>query len=692
MKRFFPPVICLLAVLAILFPAHAAELKVDPVAGPYKTIASAIAAAAAGDTVTVTTGTYREAVTLKSGLPGQPFTLRAAPGAAAVVTAFDPVQNWRPWKGEIYTTSVTWAARDLYVDYKLQRIARNPACDRPWHRLAASAGALITATTATVVAGVTGGSPYLFGFNSSGDWEVNLPAVSSDAAAHTFTLALPNTSSGLLTGNRFILCNHRDLIGRPGEWAYEVNGGGTILYFWPPNAADLPRTQSSRNRTPVAMNNVANVSVEGLEVAGGYNGIAIQGGSREVTVTGCVVHDVNGGTGNTWGTGILVRTGAAVTIRRCRSVRNHMGISVTGAHQVTVEECEIAFNREDGMRVTGDPRQARTEMRLADGVVVRRNYIHHQNYLGHPDDFQIFSGVRRLRVEDNLETFGGQGLMTQECSVDNVVRGNVFFGISACIFQTHTDSLDWSFENNLFGFGGWGALSMSGSNSRVYENIIYKNPLAVNLLYQGDRNVIYPVSGNAVTATEWGVYKKGYSTLAAYSAASGQELNSRQGDPLLRNVPLDQGFALDIDNPNTTSATLRVRAQPSLTSAVVPFAPGDLLELNGDGVARRVTAVTGDLVSFDPPAPVRPFREGHCIVWRWGTQTDFQLDTRPDPAGPAGALSARGGAIGSAIDVKAYQAGDFNGDGARELPPVPVLLQAAWPDPNNPIIPGWSPL
>lgn len=679
--------IALAALMLLLWGAGArgAELLVDPANGPYKTIAAAISAAGAGDTVTVGAGVYAEAVSLKPGLPGRPFTLRAALGASVTISGFQAVTGWQPWRGGIYTTSANWAVRNLYVGYAPQRIARSPNPEQPWHRMSGGSGTLITAAPDPPLADLAGGNPFLFGFTSAGNVELHLPVASVAAATNAVTLVSPNTSSGLQTGNRFILCNHRDLIDRPGEWAYETIGSQTVLYFWPRTPAELQQTQSSRGRTPVTISNCANVSVEGLELAGGVNGVYVQNNSSEVTIKNCLVHD------NT-GTGIYVRDCASVTVSGCLALRNNFGVSVTGGHKVVVEECEIAFNQNDGLRVTGDPAR-RPEWKLGEDVTARRNYIHHHLYLSHPDNIQLFSGTRRFRLEDSLLLFGGQALMTEVTNQDNVVSGNVVFSTGAFEFQTHADSLDWSFERNLFGFGGWGAISMDGANDRRYENILYRNAMEIGANYQGDRNVIWPVGGSAVQVIELGVYKKGYATVAAFATATGQDTRSVQADPLLRNAPLDQGLALSIDDANCTTASLIVRRQPSLTQGeIIPFTVRDLIEVNGDGVRRQVTSVAGDRITFAPPLPDRPFREGHTAVWRWGGKTDFQLDTRPNAAGPAGALSVRGGPVGSMIDVRAYQAGDFDGDGARDLPAIPEGLKTAWPDANDPLIPVWSPL
>ena len=89
--------LCLACALVILSPlrAAAAVYHVSPSgsdrdpgteARPWKTIGKAAAAAGAGDTVMISTGTYAERVRLeRSGAPGRPIVLTAAAGAQPVI-------------------------------------------------------------------------------------------------------------------------------------------------------------------------------------------------------------------------------------------------------------------------------------------------------------------------------------------------------------------------------------------------------------------------------------------------------------------------------------------------------------------------------------------------------------------------------------------------------------------------------
>jgi hypothetical protein len=232
---------------------------------------------------------------------------------------------------------------------------------------------------------------------------------------------------------------------------------------------------------------------------------------------------------------------------------------------------------------------------------------------------------------------------------------------------------------------------MPGQDYRFYENIVYGGGFSTGLQYQGDRNVVWlaGAGGNAVTVTSNSTYKAGYSTLAAYVAASTQDVHSVQADPQLINVPISQGY---MSRPFQGTVSNQFISTTPSGSILLTLATNDLIEVNGDGVVRTVTQIKTNSIYFTPSLPALPFRDGYGLVWRWGTNTNWQLDTRPGPAGPAAGLRARGGPAGSSLVVSNFQAGDFNGDGIRELPSIPAELQADWPDPNDMKLPYLSPL
>jgi hypothetical protein len=93
------------------------------------------------------------------------------------------------------------------------------------------------------------------------------------------------------------------------------------------------------------------------------------------------------------------------------------------------------------------------------------------------------------------------------------------------------------------------------------------------------------------------------------------------------------------------------------------------VEINFDGKVRKVTEVTAEYIVINPAlklVPLKPY-----TVANWKTTSDFTLNLALKPGSPALKL-AGGKPAGSAINIKNYREGDFNGDGRRDLP--------EWPD------------
>ena len=654
---------------------------------PFQTITAGIAAATTGDIVTVKAGIYRETIALKFGTTEHPFTLRAAPGQRVVISGFAPVTGWTKLHDAIYTTTVDWPVRDLFVGYAPQPLARAPGRDKPWQSVAtlADAGQQIKTTEKSRVPGVTGGFPFLFGFVSSSNTELYQPVDHTDAAANSVTLRTKPEDKPWLrfkVGDRFLICNHVNLICQAGDWAYEpVANHGTKLYYWPATTNDLNRTQARQLKTRLVLiesgkNQRSHCRVEGLEITGGAGlGIEISR-ADDVTVDKCIIH-------NNAGNGIFMRRSQNIRLTHSLVLGNANGIGIASSSNVVVEANEVAFNLTDGIDVAGNVTGQPGGEPTTSDVTLRRNYFHHHMFLGHPDNMQTYRGVYRLVIEENLALFGGQALMTEDTE-NSIVRGNVLLGTGArlIIFGHHT-SHQWVVTGNTLGFGGWGSIGMDGHDYQVDGNIFYGNGLPTVESCQDDYNLFWLANPDLpliVTAKH-----TTYNDLAQYAKVTGQEQHSLAADPLLRNVPARQGLLERVDECSPNHIYLRQLNKLPAQG----FKTGDHIEINGDGVVRRVTATDADSISFEPPLPSQPFRE--ALIWNWGQRTDFALDTRPGENSPALKAGQSGQTIGATLDAAAYRRGDFNGAGNRALPVVPADLQAAWPNPNDPLIPSTGP-
>ncbi len=77
-------------------------------ASPFATIARGMDAAQPGDTVLLRSGTYRETLSpVRSGLPGQPITVRSYSGESVYISASDVVNG--PWTQTVPGSGIYYA-------------------------------------------------------------------------------------------------------------------------------------------------------------------------------------------------------------------------------------------------------------------------------------------------------------------------------------------------------------------------------------------------------------------------------------------------------------------------------------------------------------------------------------------------------------------------------------------------------
>lgn len=654
---------------------------------PFKTISEAINASAESDTVTIHAGTYHESVTLKSGTAAAPYTLRSAADERVVLSSLKAVDGWQAIDGGCYTTVVDWPVRDLYVGYQPQPISIWPNKDKTWRAISAvnaESKSIVDLTPSeasplTPLVGETADA-FVFAYFRAGNYHANFHLKSIDPATGTLALQDSNRFKALKPNDSYIVCNHPSLIDRPGEWAYEtIQGNQTRITFLPHSVEDLQRTQargSSRAIISTAQAGNRHVIIDGIETAGG-RGTGIQITDSEfIEVRNCIAH-------SSQHAGISVNQSEQIKLTHNIVFGNDTGINVYTSKHVTIEANEIAANQMDGLIISGSRSGKRNPDDLwpTSDIAIRNNYIHHHLDLGHPDNIQTYFGVRNLQIEDNLLLFSGQGIMMSDTE-QGTLSGNIIYGAAAMLaIFGHNSTNDWTLERNTFGLGYWGSCNLSGNDYRFFENVFYANDLGVPETYSGDRNLLstgtYNSSRLITKKPRWIKHE----SIASFTTATGHDGHSQYADPQFINAPSQQ-IAVDAGNLANTADTVNMRKK----GATKGFKVGDTIEINGDGIARKVTAVGSLKLEFTPPLPRPPFR--NTLIWNWNQGSDFQLDLNYAPTSPALTMGEAETPIGSAINIPAYQRGDFNGDGVRDLPTLNAELQEAWPTINDPIIPA----
>ena len=324
---------------------------------------------------------------------------------------------------------------------------------------------------------------------------------------------------------------------------------------------------------------------------------------------------------------------------------------------VILEENEIARNAVDGLIVSWNS---------AD-VTVRRNYIHHHLLWGHPDNIQLYRDVKNVSLIDNLLVAAGQSIMMSDTS-NGLLKGNMIIGCMAqSVIFGHQSAENYRIYNNTIAFTGYGCMSLTARDYDVRENVFVTGQgtamYAVRGIqgYDGDHNLFFNahgVRGRPVMASDRGWHR----TFREYRSATGYDRLSVFGDPRFRNAPV--AFAA-VDGRRLTDCS---RATLYLRGGVGSIRLGDIVEINFDGVPRKVIDRSREAISISPALRTKPITPG--LVCHWGQNGNLSLDLRLAADSPGAKLSASGGPVGSTIDIAAYQRGDFDADGERDLPRI----------------------
>ena len=697
-----PARIAVLAAVVVFFAvagaAGAAEIWVDQKAAaggngsaqsPYATITAAVKAAKPGDTITVRQGVYRETVALAvSGTAEQPTVLRAAAGERVVVSGFAQITDWKPEGNGLYSATADGPVLELYVGYVPQPVGRWPDLDLPMRALVNPEPQAATFMDAATMPdepflkalAAAPKSAMAFLYVGRGNFYNTNAVAKVDLQARTVTLAKWNAG---LTGksDRYQLANHRSLIRKPGQWAFEkIDEKQTRVFFRPADPADLAKTQYPKAALGVLVAGpgkarISNVRVEGLEVCGTTrSGIQVQGADN-VTVSRCIVH-------HNAGNGAWSRQSNRVTFKNNISCGNVSGMSVASGQDCLIEGNEVCFNVVDGVTVAGNVSGRVGGEPNSSNITLRRNYIHHHYMLSHPDNVQAYRFVKNLVLEDNVMLWGGQGLMTEEVD-GGVIRNCVIVGSAArAIIFGHGNSNDWTVENSTIGLGGWGLIGMDGKGYRIHGNIFWNGSLGIVETLASDYNIFGLAAAKAPMSI---VSKPKWTTFLAPAAvfeATKQEQHSQRADPMFRNAPFCQAIVPTSDSNTRDRVALRTAGGGD---GMADFLVDDRIEINGDGLLRRITAVGADYVQFEPPLPVRTFRD--AFVWNWKKATSAALDLRPREGSPALTAGAEKKPVGANLDIAAFQRGDFYGTGKRAIPEIPEDVKASIPNPNQYFVP-----
>lgn len=490
-----------------------------------------------------------------------------------------------------------------------------------------------------------------------------------DFDSATSTLAISPSASWVAVvdaNDGYALSNKVELISDDGQWAAESLGGGTYrLFVWARGGGNPSGYTIEGDRRGHYLGNMSITGdywiVDNLEFRHYKNYTCVTGPGNHVTVQNCLFHH-NGNTG-------VRASGDYWTIKYCTSIYNFSGLSARGDY-VLFENCDVGWNLVDGVTTTGPGGEESHDL-----ATVRGCYIHHHTGFNHADSIQTWNNHTHLLIEDCLLYGAVQNLMGEDV-LDTTLRNNVVLGAQAyslilgggngiqtvqkntvfgsgfSVYNCGTQPTDQLHEDNISVYGGIGGSGTVWTNqlgSSFYSDY--------NCLWVGDGQTLSPIIYHNYTHDTWDQYR----------TRSGQDADSFHAQPLLTNMPayfVVNDHTRQYENTATSICLVDV-------DDLNLFEVGDHIEVNWDGVVRTVTALdTQDCRLHFTPGDEYIMLLGKLVA-NWKDKTDYQIDITPTAGSPAKNSASDSGDMGSSINVKQWQACDFNGDGRRDTPSLP---------------------
>ncbi|MCC7374072.1 MAG: right-handed parallel beta-helix repeat-containing protein [Verrucomicrobiales bacterium] len=446
----------------------------------------------------------------------------------------------------------------------------------------------------------------------------------------------------------------------PGQFAKEKTGTGSRLRLsLEPglNAKEL-HIEGSRRRSGFIAKGVSHTTLRGLEVTGFQGpGIAFGDGTSN-QVERCLVYYCRRDPEEKAAFGFSFGSQTNSALRHNISVQNSYGIAVAGSVGCRIEENISGHQTVDAMLVNW----------RSQDILVRRNYIFDNWDLRHPDGFQTYRDVRRLTLDSNAFISVGQGWQCQETQ-DSVITNNIWAGIHwmnavSCSLR-HSKlgitNLNLRFFQNTF-FGGE---VLTGGNSTFVRNVTFPPstggcPGGPPLL--SDLNLVWTDETYWFRWTDPAGRPQKSEDFRVFQNGTASNPSSIFSAPMFRNGPTTYRTLFQRQNRDDVPS----ERERLFIGNFAGFALGDYVEVDSDGVPRRIVGMKDGYLFVEPRCTVTP-QGSLSFIWNWKASTNLVLDLRLRPGSPGHRLGA-----GSTVSLPDYRRGDFDGDGTQDVPDLPA--------------------
>lgn len=675
------------------------QLAVDinsPVNGPgtnwataYRSITAAVASASFSATnrnvILIREGTYRETINLsKSGIAGRPLTLaQATTNDRVVISGMKVLDQWTQISGILYknTQMGTNFVSNLYADGCRLPVASMP--NSGWWAATTQSVVVASNDVCTITFrdtlnltgltnDLTGASAEIWNRTSNifDKFSINSfnPVTGEIICSRSFSQGFTSVSGGLF----YRLTNQRSLMDQLGEWVLVKEGATNAFYLNSVSGGTPSGMETPYLPGPLVTVNGRNyIELNGLEIAGAAqawnaiensyvkwdaNDLYIMN-ANNIGIYNCIAHSAEQ-------YGMYIRNVRDGVVANCIIRKNWLGMSLMGCTNVALLGNDIGYNREDSLKVASG----------CNSCDLLGNFIHHTADEGHTDGLQM-GGLdatpstypTNIVLKDNVFLGCGQTIMTAATRGDLFENNMIIGSESFSLLLSHGTSTHHDILKNTMALCYYSCISMDGTDYNVRSNIFY-NGHSFTLLnttkctnYYGSYNWFYPAprepDQKIFAAMDPLTKVKYYSlTFSEFQNMTGQDLTSTLGNPGFNNAPV---ALLMIDK-----AQMNLNTTNTLVLAVTPRVnAGDYVEYNFDGILRIVTDKPDSQTIVVSPALEEVPERGHLIMV-WGTNTSNTLDFRAPSTGR-----------GSDLCIPDFQNGDFDSDGVRDIPPMPVFLE-----------------